>query len=361
MAERASRHKRSEPDVTTTAGRWVARHDRGLTGAELGEFTAWRAESPWHAHEFARLYAAWRAADSVKADPSLVAWAERIDLETRRQQRDRVARQPWVAWAAGLAAAAAVLVAVIAPGQRTSISASPSAIVPAKMAAAVELVPSAARRVVLSDGSIVELRGDSDIRPMFSVAERRVKLMHGEAHFTVEKMPTRPFIVEANGLAIRAVGTAFNVKLDNAAVEVLVTEGTISLNDTKPVSGSTAVASRAPMITAGERALIESAPRDVSLATMKIEPVPNADIERALSWQGARLILQRATLAEAIAVFNQYGRDRVELGDDALRSRRLSGMFRADNSEAFVRLLEQAAEVRVERRADGMILLYPAH
>ena len=52
----------------------------------------------------------------------------------------------------------------------------------------------------------------------------------GEAYFTVAKNPGRPFVVAAGGVGVRAVGTAFNVRLDSDAVEVLVTEGRVQVS-----------------------------------------------------------------------------------------------------------------------------------
>jgi transmembrane sensor len=82
-------------------------------------------------------------------------------------------------------------------------------------------------RLALPDGSRVELKDGSEVVVQYSASERRVKLTGGEAHFTVWKDKTRPFIVNAAGVEVRAVGTAFNVRLEAKSVEVLVTEGRV--------------------------------------------------------------------------------------------------------------------------------------
>ena len=60
----------------------------------------------------------------------------------------------------------------------------------------------------LDDGTVVELNGGAEIEVQFTAAERRLRLVRGEAHFQVAKNPLRPFVVEAGGVAVRAVGTA---------------------------------------------------------------------------------------------------------------------------------------------------------
>src|SRR5581483_9214616 len=87
-------------------------------------------------------------------------------------------------------------------------------------------------RQTLADGSVVELNGNTQVQVAYSPAERRVRLVQGEAHFTVAKNKRRPFWVEAQGVSVRAVGTAFNVRLDPQRVDVLVTEGRVPVAQT---------------------------------------------------------------------------------------------------------------------------------
>jgi transmembrane sensor len=63
-------------------------------------------------------------------------------------------------------------------------------------------------------------------------------------------------------------------------------------------------------------------------------------------------------LAEAIALLNRHNRLQIALGDPALGRLRISGVFRADNPEGFVRIAEQALNLRVEFRRSGEVVLY---
>ena len=51
----------------------------------------------------------------------------------------------------------------------------------------------------LADGSVVELNKGAEIAVDFSGAERHIRLLRGEAHFTVEPDPSRPFVVSVAG------------------------------------------------------------------------------------------------------------------------------------------------------------------
>lgn len=93
-------------------------------------------------------------------------------------------------------------------------------------------VPSRATyELSLSDGSRVWISPDSRLEYLggFSAKERRIKLT-GEAYFKVAKDANRPFIVEANGMQIQAIGTEFNVRAYHDKPIVQLAEGRIKVS-----------------------------------------------------------------------------------------------------------------------------------
>lgn len=82
----------------------------------------------------------------------------------------------------------------------------------------------------LPDGSDVFLNRESTIRYAYhpDVDERRVELK-GEAFFRVRHDEVRKFVVDIDGVLIRDIGTAFNVKAPEggSAIEVVVSEGEV--------------------------------------------------------------------------------------------------------------------------------------
>lgn len=67
--------------------------------------------------------------------------------------------------------------------------------------------------LILSDGTRIWLNSESELEypVFFGKGERRVKLV-GEAFFEVTPDVARPFIVEANEIRTRVLGTSFNIK-----------------------------------------------------------------------------------------------------------------------------------------------------
>ena len=82
----------------------------------------------------------------------------------------------------------------------------------------------------LADGSRVWLNAETQLRyPVaFTGTERRVELT-GEAYFEVSKDATRPFIVRANGVDVRVLGTSFNVAAYGAEVVTTLVEGRVAV------------------------------------------------------------------------------------------------------------------------------------
>ena len=205
-------------------------------------------------------------------------------------------------------------------------------------------------RARLDDGSTLELNAASAARVQFTAAERRVELTNGEAHFAVAHDTARPFIVNAGGIAVRAVGTAFNVRYTDAgAIEVTVTEGKVRVGQSGPASSS---AESAPLVSAGQRMVL---PRHAPPPT--VEQVDPAALRAALAWQSRLADFAEAPLADVIARFNTRSRIQLFLADETLADRRIGGTFALDESEAFVRLLERDGEIIGERRGETEIHL----
>ncbi|MES1194684.1 MAG: FecR domain-containing protein, partial [Opitutus sp.] len=213
------------------------------------------------------------------------------------------------------------------------------------------------QKLDLPDGSVVQVNTDSAIEVQYTAGERRVRLVRGEAHFSVAKNPDRPFIVSAGQVAVRAVGTAFNVRWRSAAVEVLVTEGKVQVNDS--VQGGSLLMPQAdtetPLLVAGERATIPTQ-AVTGRAAAAVAPVAPVEVARALAWQERRLEFEDAPLSEIVAEFNRYNTHQLVIGDPRLEAKRFTVTFRADGYPALVRLLEGGNEVTAERSEGRTVL-----
>lgn len=217
----------------------------------------------------------------------------------------------------------------------------------------------------LSDGTVIELKDGADVSVEFTTRFRRVVLRSGEAHFAVAKDSTRPFVVDAGDVEVRAVGTSFSVQLASRGVEVLVTEGRVAIDQVIDADGSLPLLPQTlAIVDAGNRAVVDLAPApgDLPLAT-QVEPVHGPELSQLLAWRSPRLEFSGTPLVEAVALMNSHADGendiRFSVTDSAIAQVRLSGFIRADNTEAFVRLLEASGEIRATRHGNEVTLGKP--
>ncbi|MGH7944869.1 MAG: FecR family protein [Opitutaceae bacterium] len=231
--------------------------------------------------------------------------------------------------------------------------------VPATASSAFVHVPA---RQVLPDGSIVELKDGASVSVAFTSVFRRVELVRGEAHFQVAKNPARPFLVSVGHVEVRAVGTAFSVQRSPTQVDVLVTEGRVTvekLANNSPATATTTARGAETIATleVGDLTVVDFAP---TAATPQVTALPAAEIRDRLSWRVPRLEFSGTFLGEAIPMINRYSGVKLVLDDSTLASVRLSGVLRADNIETLRELLSEVHGIKSEFRSETEIVLTKA-
>lgn len=330
--------------IETTAAAWLSLRDRGLSPAQTAELVSWLQQDQRHAETFAALDQIWRNLDRLGSATLPVATPNADLLAPRLRAR----RHRGLAWTA-LAAAAAIVVAFMAVGHFRAPQ------------HAAETGVGEFKKIDLPDGSVAQLNTDTAIDIDFKSGERRVRIVRGEAFFSVIKDPACPFIVMTGSVAVRAVGTAFNVRQLANSVEVLVTEGRVRLDDTAqghsllPSSSST---SEPPLLVAGERAVValHGSTSAAKNATASVEKVAPLATQRALAWQERRLEFDSVQLADVVSEFNRYNRTQLVIDAPALAAKRFSGNFRSDGFETLVRLLENDFGVTTVRGEHEIVL-----
>jgi transmembrane sensor len=228
------------------------------------------------------------------------------------------------------------------------------------------------REVALADGSVLEVDPETRLRIRFDEDARRVTLERGRALFRVAKNPDRPFLVQADGTTVRAVGTAFGVERQKEGVVVTVAEGKVAVfaTDSGPLpegermpnvseaaaddgQGTAAIQPKPPtplrrtrnrsevFLTAGQQVTMES--------SGSAQPVRKVDSDRELAWAKGRLVFDNETVAGAIEEFNRYNRVQLHVVEEALAKRLVSAVFDASDPESFIAFIQTVAPVRVTR------------
>ena len=329
-------------DPANVAASWVMRHDRGLSPAEQDEFLQWLAADPCNGEAMARHRRAWENFDRLAGLHASVPAVPDPDLLAPRARPQRTWRRlAW--WAVPLAAAAAIMLVVANRSGPVPVTSADASL------AAAQLTPIEER--TLEDGSTIRLNRGATVHVAFTPDERRVRLERGEADFAVAKDSARAFVVESGGVKIRAVGTAFNVRLTEQAIEVIVTEGIVAV--ARGDASDTGVLSA---LSAGERAFV---PRAATGAPV-VGQLSKEELDRRLAWQPRLLGFADESLSTIVNEFNRHNPVVLRVADPALRELRLTVRFRSDNVSGFLRLLAADFGVRSEPDAGGEIVLRAA-
>lgn len=325
--------------IKDQAAQWLVKREAARTDATLrGEFETWLREDVRHRAAYIRLEAAWRRTDVLMkrmrpfdgtVDADLLA-PDAPDAPPPPRKR----MPSWRALAAALALAATALVAwkVFARADWQTY----------------ETEVGGMSRVMLKDGSRINLNTDSEMRVKLSADRRRVSLVRGEAQFDVARDTRRPFDVQAGSATVRAIGTSFSVRLRDASrVEVLVTAGQVVID---PADLESVEVRDVPMptLSAGEAATVQS-------TGVQIERVQSDDVLRRLAWTAGWIVFEGEELADAVEEFNRYNRRRIVIANPEIATLRVGGRFQATDPDSFVAALEKSSGVNATS-ADAEVL-----
>ena len=230
------------------------------------------------------------------------------------------------------------------------------------------------RTIRLPDDSIVDLNARSRIRVRFSKVARTVELMDGQALFHVAKDPHRPFIVRSDSMAVRAVGTEFDVYRKGSGMVVTVVEGRVAVIPTAVGADPTEHSSGTPSVSvashsgqhsegpaAGE-AVFLSAGEQLTVTAATASTPHRTDVGAATAWLQRRLIFEDTPLAEVAEEFNRYSVLRLVIDDPELAHKPISGVYSSSDPSALIgflraqptlRVIETDREIRVTRRASA--------
>jgi transmembrane sensor len=311
-------------EVRAEAAAWAARlHDEQRSPYLEEEFQAWLGASEEHRRAFSRMTYAWERAGQIRM-------RARGDISETREGR----RLRFVPWAATLAAA--VVLVVIA------------AVIYWRDNALVTGIGQQQVRV-LPDGTRVELNTDTRIEVNYDERARRVRLIRGEAWFEVSKRPNWPFLVSVGDQEIRALGTSFIVRHDDIQdLSITLVEGQISV---RPIAGNDAAPTQDPQVLAPGQRLI--------ISQHHARAVDRPELSRVTAWKRGRVEFEETPLQDATNEMNRYSTTHVTIADAEAAQLHIGGVFRAGDSDEFVKIVTAAFGLRADRSADTIVLSRP--
>lgn len=312
-----------------SAARWFSRvRQERIAQSEDREWSSWIHDDA-HQQAYETIELAWELTEDMKDNAQVVQWLVEVESQgpthSRRQGLHRIS----LCWLASLAASIIVGVGVLVWWPT----------------ATQEYVTAVGeqRKLTLDDGSEVALNTNSSLTVCFKHTLRQVTLARGEADFKVAKDSARPFEVSAFHGVTRAVGTEFDVNVGSQSATVTVIEGTVLVRgNEKRGDSATAAVSAGQAVDYTARGQLSSV-RDAAAAKIR-------------AWQAHHWVFNDETLSEALQDYNRYVETPVEVRDPTLAERRINGVFRIGDSDAFLNAVEQALKAKATKTDAGLLL-----
>ncbi len=336
--------------VDTQAAAWLLRQQDGWSAEEAAACEAWLQADPAHRRAFAQLHALCDSLDHLPADRIAQLRLHTIAAEAPgqvsprlrvpRRERSRVRR------ALPYALAATGLVAVLAGGMHwTRLLTQPS------FSQTYATTRGQQLSVVLPDGSTLQLDTATTATVALYRDRREVRLVDGQAMFTVAADTDRPFEVDAGEVRATVVGTRFSVRntdagLGGGGVTVAVEAGRVQVRSR--AYNAEGKPQMMIALSAGQSVRSDLAGR---LGALQTQPT-----RAALLWREGRVTLDNVPLSQAVAEFERYGDTRLGI-DPAVASMRISGSFELGQADAFAKALPRVLPVRLRMRDDGTDVL----
>jgi len=360
--------------ICEEAAQWLVEFRTGdLDPTGRQRFDEWIRTSPEHLRAFIEMTALWEEAGQVDARrrfdvDTLIAQVHAegnvVPLERRSEGQDEAGPRPprsrrtRARWAAAAAVAGLIgvgsLIGLRLLGQPTYAT-----------------DVGEQRSLRLSDGSTVTLNSRSRVRVEFTDSQRTVELLEGQALFRIAKSEGRPFIVRADGTAVQAIGTQFDVNRRRDGTIVTVVEGRVAVvavaDNVRPhhdlairpdsqADADEATRAGAPTAGAVGKVLLSAGEQiEIDGGTASSQP-KRANVSSATAWTQGQLVLESALLTQVADEFNRYSTRKLVAIDHGASPLHLSGVFVTD-PDFLIHYLRSRPDIEVRETATEILII----
>jgi transmembrane sensor len=337
--------------ITEQAVAWYIEQQEPLSERQRVAFLQWLRASPRHVAEYfavAQMHGDFSAAAALKTltPEELVEQAGRdnpvvmfpmMGSAICKEQAPRAGRMRRAAFrGAGLAAAA--VLAWLGIGYWRDAN--------GLMERSFKGDTAAVSAVTLPDGTLVQLGRNSLIDVHFDAHVRRIEVIRGNALFDVGKDIHRPMLVNVGGHVLQDIGTVFDVKRDAGGDTLTVISGRVRVLNAPTASHDD------DALLNGDAVADLIAGQQISLGASGVSDKKPVQIAKATAWLPSEIRFQHETIGNVARRFNAYTSKPLVIENESIADERISGIFHANNPQAFAAYLATLPDVRVVEESD---------
>lgn len=318
-----------DPDLESRsdaeAAAWLVRLDGDAGEPARAAHQAWLAEDECHEQSFARANEVWSMLPRAAAQAPAPNGRNRAVASAPR----------WaIAACVALVMLACAFVLTRLPGHET-----------------LQTAPGEQAVERLADGSTASLDTMTRLSLDFDDNRRALTVDEGEVVFDVAHDATRPFIVRAGNLQVRAIGTRFVVRKVGTDTSVTLLEGRIAVSRLGENGRAEPVE-----IVQGGRSL-----RSGDRLRLTVDGGARSDrraIEDVAAWRRGRVVFDDVPLGEAVSELNRYGGERLAVGPD-VAGLAISGSFSTADPASFAEAVSALHNLHVRESSQTLVIERP--
>jgi len=198
------------------------------------------------------------------------------------------------------------------------------------------------RQDTLPDGSTAFLNKKSELTYTYDTRGKTRKVeLKGEAYFVVKHEEEKPFVIEADEILVRDIGTEFNLKAypDKDTIEIIVTHGEVQFY-TRLDSGLN--------LQAGQKAIY-------SKRNKQFYRIDKPDTN-ALAYKTKVFSFNNTDLRSVVNLLNEVYDSKIKLANEKLYGCRLTANFKEDNASIIAEVIAETMGLTLTRKENEIIL-----
>ncbi|MBT1686133.1 FecR family protein [Dawidia soli] len=202
-------------------------------------------------------------------------------------------------------------------------------------------------QITLGDGTTVWLNGESTLRYAndFAHQDLREVYLEGEAFFDVAENKHKPFIVHTSDIAIRVLGTAFNVKsyLNDKSVETTLVRGKVSIaNQNTP--------SREPVT------LLPNQQATFSKKSQALTLAKAVNTEKYTAWREGWIVFDDLPFSDIKATLERWYNVSIDVQSEHFGSCTFSGKFQNKSLEEILAIFQNTASITYRLEGNRVLI-----
>lgn len=226
-------------------------------------------------------------------------------------------------------------------------------------------------KIILPDGSQVWINAGSKLtyKPDFKKEIREV-ILDGEAYFDVTKDKEHPFIVHTNGIDIKVLGTAFNVKAYNVepVIEATLIHGSIEVTNTQQPNAPKLLMKPHEKLVFKKNNLVvnenkksgtEQTNTTIDNASLSISSLNKNIADSSIvetAWVYNKLVFEDEKFGDVALKMERWYNVKISINDDKLKNQMINGSFVDESIDEALKILQMIVPFKYQKNKENITI-----